>query len=240
MTIKTQPISYRDEDAPLTGFLAWDDTRSDRRPGILVVHGGAGLDDHARNRARRVAEAGFIAFACDMFGDGVAGDRQRVIARIMELHGDPARLCRRAQAGLAALASHPLVDGHLAAIGFCFGGMTVLELARSGAELAGVVSIHGSLGTARPAEPGAVNTKVLVCHGALDPHVPMAQVTAFMEEMNRAGADWQLIAYGGAMHGFTHEDAASLARPGVAYHGPTDARSWTATQTFLAEVFGSD
>jgi dienelactone hydrolase len=239
MTINTQPISYRDGDAPLTGFLAWNDSRSDRRPGILVVHGGAGLDDHAKNRARRIAEIGFIAFACDMFGDGVAGERQRVIARIMELRGDPARLCGRAQAGLAALASHPKVDGRVAAIGFCFGGMTVLELARAGTEISGVVSIHGSLETTRPAEPGAVKTKVLVCHGALDPHVPMAHVTAFVEEMKRAGADWQFIAYGGAMHGFTHEDAARLGHPGVAYHGPSDARSWTATQTFFAELFGS-
>ncbi len=238
-TIKTQPISYRDGDTPLTGLLAWDHTRSDKRPGILVVHGGAGLDNHARNRTRRIAEIGFVAFACDMFGDGVAGERQRVIARIMELRADPARLCRRAQSGLDALASHPKVDGRLAAIGFCFGGMTVLEIARSGVELAGVVSIHGSLATTQPAAPGAVKAKVLVCHGALDPHVPMAHVTTFIEEMNEAGADWQLIAYGGAMHGFTHEDAASLGHPGVAYHGPSDARSWTATQAFFAELFGS-
>lgn len=240
MVIKTQPLPYRDGDTPLTGFLVWDDARSDRRPGIMVVHGGAGLDDHARKRARRIAELGFVVFACDMYGDGVAGERQRVLARINELRGDQARLCRRAQAGLAVLAAHPQVDGRLAAVGFCFGGMTVLELARAGADLAGVVSIHGGLETTRPAEPRAVKAKVLVCHGALDPHVPMAQVTALIEEMNRAGADWQLIAYGGAMHGFTDEGAASLRVPGVAYHAPTNARSWTAMRSFFSELFGAD
>ncbi len=151
---------------------------------------------------------------------------------------------RRGQAGLAALARSPDTDGRFAAIGFCFGGLTVLalarageELARAGEELAGVASIHGSLATTRPAEPGSVKPRVLVCHGALDPHVPLDHVTGFADEMNVARADWQLIMYGGAMHGFTHRRAVPGATPGVAYDSLADARSFAATRAFLAEAF---
>ncbi|MGD1095272.1 MAG: dienelactone hydrolase family protein, partial [Bryobacteraceae bacterium] len=233
----TKLITYDDGDTSLTGFLAWDEMRQDRRPGIMVVHGSAGLDNHAKSRSQRLAEMGFVVFACDMFGDGVAGDRQRVLARIKELTGDPTRLCQRARAGIEVLASHPQVDGRLAAVGYCFGGMTVLELARAGIELAAVVSVHGSLKTTRPAQTAAVKAKILVCHGALDPHVPASDVTGFMEEMNLAGVDYQFIVYGGAMHGFTHEDAAIFKAPGVAYHPLADARSSTAMQVFFDQVF---
>jgi len=234
-----QPVNYSDGDVHLTGFLAWDVTRTERRPGILVVHGGRGVDDHAKGRARQLAELGFVAFACDMYGDDVAGDREHKMARIKELSADPTRICQRAKAGIDVLASHPQVDGRMAAIGYCFGGMTVLELARSGAELAGVVSIHGSLKTTRAAPASAVKAKVLVCHGALDPHVPQSHVTAFIDEMNNAGADWQLIVYGGAMHGFTDENPAEFKVPGVAYNATADARSRGAMEKFLGELFGS-
>jgi dienelactone hydrolase len=236
MAIQTQEIEYHDGDAELAGLLAWDDARDQRRPGILVVHGGAGLDDHAKGRARRLAEFGFVAFACDMYGKGVAGNRERVMARIMELRSDRAKLCQRTRAGMEVLASKRWVDGRIAAVGYCFGGMTVLELARSGTELAGVVSVHGSLDTSRPAEPESVKAKILVCHGALDPHVPMTQVSSFAEEMKHAGADWQLIVYGGAMHGFTHESGPYV--PGVAYDALADARSGAAMQSFFGELFG--
>ena len=171
-----------------------------------------------------------------MFGDGVAGDRERVMACLMGLRDDPQRMSRRAEAGLAALARCPEAGGRFAAIGFCFGGLTVLTLARSGAALAGVVSMHGSLATVKPAEPGTVTARVLACHGALDPHVPLADVTRFAEEMDHARADWQLIMYGGAMHGFTHEHAVPGAIPGVAYDAATDQRSFLAARTFLAEA----
>src|SRR5260370_15793794 len=156
----TQQLGYRDQDTALSGFLAWDDTRGSQRPGILVVHGGAGLDEHAKQRAQHIAELGFVAFACDMYGDGVAGDRQRVMACAMELRDDPERLCRRAQAGIDVLAANPHVDRRLAAVGYCFGGMTVLQLARSRIELAGVVSIHGNLKTTRPAQGSLVKARV--------------------------------------------------------------------------------
>jgi dienelactone hydrolase len=234
--IASKALSYLDAGTPLTGVLMWDEAQPARRPGILLIHGGAGLDQHARDQARRYAELGYAVLACDMFGDGVAGDRARVIACITALRDDPALLARRGRAGLTALAGCPEVGDELAAIGFCFGGMAALALARSGAGLDAVVSIHGSLATARPAEPGTVTAKILVCHGAADPHIPMSDVVAFTDEMNHAGADWQLIAYGGAVHGFTHQHAAPGATPGVAYDRAADERSFAATRTFLTET----
>lgn len=230
-------LPYSDRDIRLTGMLYWDETVPGRRPGILLIHGGAGLDDHARQQARRYAGLGYAVLACDMLGDGVAGHRERVITCLTALRDDPALLVRRGQAGLAALSGFPGTDGRVAAVGFCFGGMAALALARSGEPLDGVVSIHGSLATGRPAEPGQVQASLLVCHGALDPHVPLADVTAFAEEMNRADADWQLIAYGGALHGFTHQHAAPGAFPGVAYDARSDNRSFAAARAFLAEAF---
>jgi dienelactone hydrolase len=167
----------------------------------------------------------------------VAGDRQQVMARITELRSEAGKLCRRASAGLEVLRSHPRVDGPIAAVGYCFGGMTVLELARSGAEIQGVVSVHGTLQTSAPAQAEIVKAKVLVCHGALDPHVPTTQVNSFVEEMIRARADWQLIVYGEAMHGFTHQERPTAL--GIAYNALADARSAEAIRSFLAELFGS-
>ncbi len=236
MTMQTKAIEYQDGETELTGQLVWDDSRKDRRPGILVVHGGAGLDEHAKGRARRFAELGFAVFACDMYGKGVAGNREQTMARLMEFKAARAKLVARARAGLEVLASQPQVDGRMAAVGYCFGGMTALELARSGAELAGVVSVHGSLDTPQAATAGRVKAKILVCHGALDPHVPMAHVNAFMQEMNGAGANWQLNVYGGAMHGFTHETGPY--HPGVAYSAQADARSSSAIRDFLGEIVG--
>jgi len=236
MATATRVVTYDDQETALTGYLAWDDAAGDPLPGLLLVHGGAGLDDHARGQARRYAALGYAVLAGDMFGDGVAGDRERVMTCLMGLRDDPQRMSRRAQAGLTALAACSEADGCLAAVGFCFGGLVVLTLARSGADLRGVVSIHGSLATAKPAEPGTVMAKVLACHGALDPHVPLADVTRFAEEMNHARVDWQLIMYGGAMHGFTHEHAHPGAMPGVAYDAVADQRSFAAARTFLAEA----
>jgi dienelactone hydrolase len=159
------------------------------------------------------------------------------MASIKELVGDRDKLCQRALAGVNVLASHRQVNGQIAAVGYCFGGRTVLELARNGADLAGVISVHGSLETPQPARPGEIKAKILVCHGSLDPHVPTEQVTAFIEEMNASGPDYQLIVYGGAMHGFTHDSGPQA--PGVAYHASSDRRSFTAIKSFLAETVGT-
>ena len=206
------------------------------RPGVLVVHGGAGLDDHARGRARRFAESGFVVFACDIYGEGVTGNRELTIRHIGDLRSNRTALVRRVKSAIEILSSRPEVDGRIAAVGYCFGGMIVLEYARSGAAISGVVSVHGGLETTTPAEPSSVRARILVCHGALDPHAPMSQVTTFAEEMKNACADYQLIVYGNAMHGFTHETATGQ-QPGVRYHAQTDARSSVAIADFLRELF---
>jgi len=236
VNITTRDLSYRDLDTSLTGLFCWNDVQEGQRPGILLIHGGAGLDAHAREQACRYAALGYAVLACDMFGDGIAGDRERVMTCLLALRDDPDLLVRRGQAGLAALAGCPEAAEPTAAVGFCFGGMAALALARAGTDLAGVVSIHGSLATSAPARPGAVTAKVLACHGAADPHVPPADVAAFAAEMNRAEADWQLVMYGRALHGFTHKHAAPGATPGVAYDRLADKRSFAAARTFLAEA----
>jgi dienelactone hydrolase len=230
---------YDDEGTPLTGVLFRDEGADAPRPSILLVHGGAGLDEHACGQARRYAALGYTVFACDMLGDGVAGDRGRIIHALTTLRDDPAVMARRAGAGLAALSRCPGAGGPVAAIGFCFGGLVALTLARAGEPLAGAVSIHGSLSAVQRAEPGEVRARLLVCHGALDPHVPLSDVTAFAEEMEAAGADWQLNMYGGALHGFTHAHVTGTQVPGVAYHPVADRRSFADVRAFLAGAFAA-
>ena len=196
MRLETERIVYRDGDARLDGFFAIDADRAGKRPGVLVVHGGAGIDDHARGRARRFAESGLAVFACDMYGEGVTGNRERIVRHIGDLRNNRPALVRRVQSAIEILLSRPEIDGRIAAVGYCFGGMIVLEYARSGSTIGGVVSVHGSLETTSPAEPSSIRARMLVCQGALDPHVPMSQVTTFAEEMKHAGADYQLIVYG--------------------------------------------
>jgi dienelactone hydrolase len=228
---------YTDGGTPLTGVLCRDGNRTESRPAILLVHGGAGLDEHARDQARRYAALGYVVLAADMFGEAVRGRRDRIVSCLTGMRDDPDSMVRRARAGLAALERCPGTSGRTAAVGFCFGGMVALALARAGAPIDGAVSIHGSLATVRRAGAGGVRARVLACHGALDPHVPLTDVTAFADEMNAAGADWQLIMYGGALHGFTHSRATPGEVPGVAYDPAADRRSFTAAASFLDEVF---
>src|SRR6516162_5403942 len=145
MAISTRAVPYFDGQTPLTGELHWNNSLDGKRPGILLVHGGAGLDEHAKNQADRYAAAGYVVFACDMFGSDVAGNRERVLNCLTTMRDDPGRLVARGMAGLTALSLCPEADGRFAAVGFCFGGLAVLALARSGAHLAAAVSIHGSL-----------------------------------------------------------------------------------------------
>jgi dienelactone hydrolase len=233
----SRPLRYHHDETPLTGMLYRDGTQQSPRPGVLILHGGAGLDDHARDQARRWADLGYAVLACDLFGDGVAGDRERVMKCLTGLRDDPALLAARVRAGLEALRGTGDADGRFAAVGFCFGGMAALALARSGERLAGAVSIHGSLATSNPARPDAVAARILVCHGASDPHVPLDDVTAFAREMGSARANWQLTMYGGAVHGFTHRHARPGAIPGVAYDEPADRHSFADASRFLAEAF---
>ncbi|WP_051450666.1 dienelactone hydrolase family protein [Actinospica robiniae] len=228
-------LSYADGDTPLRGYLHVCHAAAGRLPGILLVHGGAGLDAHAREQAGRYADLGYAVLAADIFGPAVPGaGREQTVAAIKALRDDPDTLVRRATAGITALNEAPESAGCFAAVGFCFGGMTVLTLARAGADLAAVVSMHGSLATGRPAEPGAVRARVLACHGARDPHVPMADVAAFSEEMIKAEADWRLAMYGTAVHGFTHQHAVPGEIPGVDYDRTADEESFETASAFLS------
>ena len=234
--VMTHDVRYFDGDEALNGMFACHSSPPQQRPGIVIVHGGAGLDDHARGRAQKFADAGYLAFACDMYGESIRGKRDRVMQQIAHLRSARIALTTRVDAAIRVLSADVRFDGRLAIVGYCLGGLIALECARARLDVAGVVSVHANLGTAAPAEPGSIKARVLVCHGSLDPHSPGTQVSAFAEEMNRAEADFQLIVYGRAMHGFTHEAAIQPAN-GVAYDAAADRRSAVAIQTFLDELF---
>ncbi len=238
--VTTHDISYEADGRTMVGTLALPEG-TDPRPGVLVSHEGPGLDDHARSRAVRLAdERGYVAFALDYHGGGqpLTG-RDEMMARIGELRGDPQRARAIATAGLDVLRAEARTDtDFLAAIGFCFGGTLSLELARSGADLKAVVGFHAGLGPARPEDARHIRAKVLMLIGADDPLVDSAQRDAFEEEMRAGGVDWQLNLYGGAVHSFTNPRASQVDLPGIAYHEPTDRRSWQAMLNLFDEVLG--
>jgi len=237
--VKTEPVEYHDGDAVLEGFLAYDDAAQVPQPGILVVHEWMGLGDYTKRRARQLAELGYVALAADMYGKGVyAKDHDEAAKLSGALRGDRHTMRGRILAALEVLKSFPRVDAQrLGAIGYCFGGSAVLELARSGAEVDAVVSFHGALDTPMPAPPGAVKGKILVCHGADDAFVTQEQVAAFEDEMRRAGADYQVIQFPGAVHSFTVAEAGDDPSKGMAYHPDADRRSWEAMLQLFNTVF---
>jgi len=232
-------LVYNQGATTLRGHLVYDPALAGPRPGVLVVPEWWGLNDYAKSRAAQLAKLGYIALAVDMYGNGKTAATAPEAGKLAgALKADRPLLRARIQAGLAALQQQRLADPkRIAAIGYCFGGTAVLELARSGAELAGVVSFHGGLDTSSPADARNITCKVLVCHGADDPYEPTAQVLAFQEEMRRAAVDWQMIWYGGAVHSFTNPQSGNDNSKGAAYNERADRRSWAAMQTFLAEVF---
>jgi len=237
--IETKAIEYQQGDTRLVGYLAIPKDAKGPLPGVLVVHEWKGLNDYAKRRADQLAELGYVAFATDIYGDGkVAADAKEARALSSLYKNDRALLRARAAAGLAALKAQPGVAGDkVAAIGYCFGGTAVLELARSGADMAGAISFHGGLDTPAPQDAKNIRARVLALHGADDPNVPAEQVAAFEQEMRAAGVDWQLIAYGGAVHGFTNPAHGSDNSKGVAYNAAADARSWAAMRQFFVELF---
>ncbi len=239
---KSHTIAYRVGGVEHVGYVAYPAESAGRLPAVLVVHDWMGLGSYAKRRADELAGLGYVALAADMYGGGrVARDTKEAQALAGALkQGDRAEMRRRAAAALAALKAFRLTDtNRVAAIGYCFGGTTVLELARAGSDIKGVVSFHGGLDTAAPAAPGGIRAAVLACHGADDPYVPKSEVEGFQEEMRKAGADWQLIAYSGAVHSFTNPDAGSDPSRGAAYHARADRRSWALMKSFLNELFGS-
>ncbi|GFE56475.1 dienelactone hydrolase family protein [Geobacter sp. AOG1] len=237
--VLTKTIEYRHGDALLQGYLAWDDAVKGKRPGVLVVHEWWGHNAYVRHRAEQLAQLGYVAFALDMYGKGILAKTPEEAGKLAGQFKNDRPLGRaRARAGLDVLLQQELTDpARVAAVGYCFGGTTVLEMARGGAPLAGVVSFHGGLDTPLPAQPGAIKAKVLVLHGADDPFVPAEQITVFENEMRQAGADWQLVKYGGAVHSFTNPESDSYNLKGAAYNKKADMRSWEAMRAFFGEIF---
>jgi len=237
--IETATVVYEHDGVTLEGYVAYDDSFPGPQPGVLIVHQWKGLSDYEIKRAHLLAELGYVAFCADIYGQGVRPRTTEEAAQQAGLYrGDRPLMRARAQAGLDALKAQPRVDpARTAAIGYCFGGGVVLELARSGADTRAVVSFHGNLDSPDSADAEQIEAAVLACHGAADPHVPPEQVAAFAAEMNAAAVDWQLIMYGGAVHSFTDWNAGSDPAQGVAYHVAADHRSWADMLQLFGEVF---
>lgn len=238
--VKTQPVEYKHGDTVLEGFLAYDDAVPGKRPGVLVVPEWWGLGQHAKNSAQKLAEMGYVAFAVDMYGKGkLTKDPQEAMRWAGPFRTDRQLMRDRVKAALDVLLANEHVDpAKIGAIGYCFGGTTVLELARSGADVKGVVSFHGGLSSPNPADAKNIKGRVLACHGADDPNVKPEEVAAFEKEMRDAKVDWQLNAYGNAVHSFTNPEAGNDNSKGVAYNEKAAKRSWEAMQTFFRDTFG--
>lgn len=237
--LRTQQIEYRDGPTVLKGVLVYDDATEDLRPAVLVLPEWWGVTDYPKQRATQLARMGYVALAADMFGNGLQTDDAKQAGQWATPFFTNRKLMRqRAQAGLDTLLNQKYVDkSRVAAIGYCFGGTAALELARGGAALAGVISFHGDLTRTADQGPDNIKAKVLACHGADDPMVPLAAMNAFIDEMKQAKADWQINTYSGAMHAFTNPAADKHQLPGVAYHEQADKRSWMALCDFFAELF---
>lgn len=238
MSIQTQTVEYKDGDTVLAAYMAWDDAVAGPRPGVLVSHAWAGRADFEDRKAERLAELGYVGFALDMYGQGVTGKSPEENAALMQpFLDDRTLLQRRMRLSLEQLSAQKEVDSdRIAAIGFCFGGLCVLDLARSGADLRGAVSFHGLLGAPGNTSGTKIASKVLVLHGWRDPLAPPEQVLTFADEMAAHDVDWQLQVYGNCMHAFTNPEAESP-EDGMQYDPTADHRSWDSMWVFLNEVF---
>jgi dienelactone hydrolase len=240
--IQGDTVEYRAQGVAMKGYLAYDENIQGKRPGVLVVHEWWGLNEYARKRARMLAELGYSALAVDMFGEGKQAmhpdDAGKFSSELMK-NFDVAKA--RFMAAMDFLKQQPTTDpARLAAIGYCFGGGVVLNLAREGMDLRGVASFHGSLKGVRPAQPGSVKAKVLVLHGADDKFIPLDQIEAFKQEMTAAGADFRFISYPGALHSFTNPDATEMGKKfnmPIAYNEKADKESWNEMKGFLNRIF---
>ncbi len=239
--MKKETIEYNDGQTVCEGYLVYDDAVKGTRPGVLVVHDwmGLGPESNARVRCEMLAQLGYVAFAADMYGKGVRpSNRDEASAEAGKFYKDRALFRSRATAALNYLKSRPETDSNrIAAIGYCYGGTGVLELARSGAQISGVVTFHGGLASASPDDAKNIKCKVLILHGADDPFVPADQVAAFEKEMAEAKVDWQLVKFSGAVHSFSNPAAGNDPASGAAYNESADKRSWVAMKDFFGEIF---
>jgi len=240
--IEGKEVDYSAAGVVMKGYLAYDKGITGKRPGVLVVHEWWGLNEYARKRARMLAEMGYSALAVDMYGDGTHAihpdDAGKFSSELMK-DFDVAKA--RFMAAMEFLKKQATVDpGQIAAIGYCFGGGIVLNMARQGVDLKGVASFHGSLTAVKPAQPGTLKANILVLHGADDTFVTPEQIEVFKNEMKKAGADFQFIVYPGATHSFTNPDADAYAKKfnlPLKYNSEADKRSWEELRKFLAMVF---
>jgi dienelactone hydrolase len=240
--IETRTVRYTHNDTTLRGYLATPADRAGEAPGVLVVHEWWGVNDYAKGRAEQLARLGYVAFAADMYGGGrTTTESAEASAWAGALYRDPATLRSRAHEALRILRDTDGVDaGRIAAIGFCFGGTTVLHLAYAGAPLSGVVSFHGGLPVPTEEDPAAIEARILVLHGAADPHVPAEEQRAFIEAMEARETDWLMTRFGHAVHSFTNPAAGDDAASGAAYHADAAERSWRRMLLFLHELFGTE
>ncbi|MFZ5998637.1 MAG: dienelactone hydrolase family protein [Nitrospirota bacterium] len=237
--VRTQVIEYKQNGTVLEGYLAFDDKLKGKRPGVLVVHEWMGINPYIKKRTEQLAKLGYVAFAADIYGKGVRPKNEKEAAAQANIYKSDRPLMRaRVKAGLETLRKHDLTDTRrIAAIGYCFGGTTVLELARSGEDINGVVSFHGGLDTPNPGDAKNIKAKVLALHGADDPFVPMKDVLAFQDEMRKGGVDWHMVICGNAVHSFTNPEVGTDPSKGAAYNEKADKRSWNAMKVFFAEIF---
>lgn len=240
----TRPVSWTVGDTTFDGVFVYDDASTAPRPGLLMVPNWYGVNDSAIANAKTIAGTKYVVLLVDMYGRGVrptnVGEAGKAAGAV---YADRLELRARINTALDTLRSAdglPLVSTDVGAIGFCFGGATVLELARSGANLAGVASFHGSLDTPLPAGAGDIDTAVLVMNGADDTFVTAENITGFESEMRQAGADWQFVNYGGAVHCFAEPDEDGSAIPGCKFHAPSHRRSMALMHSFFDERFAND
>jgi dienelactone hydrolase len=239
--VKTKVVTYTYDGTTLKGFLAWDDAVKGKRPGVLVVHEFWGLNDYARKRAEELAKLGYVAFACDMYGDGKTTEHPKEAGKFAaEVRMNLKTWQGRAMAGLKVLQDSDLVDTrNLAAIGYCFGGSTALQLAYSGAPVKAVATFHAALPTPSGDEAKAIKAKVLICHGADDTFIPKEAIDKFRAALDTAKTDYQFISYPGTVHSFTVPDADKVGLKGLSYNEKADRDSWTRLQTLLRTVFAT-
>jgi len=237
--VQSRTVSYQVDDTEFTGYLYWDDAQSGKRPGVLVVHEWWGLNDYARKRARMLAELGYVAFAVDMYGNDQVTDKPDQAREWMqEVTADVEGWRERAMKGVEQLLGSGMVaDDQLAAIGYCFGGATVLQMSYANAPVKGVVSFHGALPAAPEEAKGKIGPQILVLHGQADSFIAPEVVTNFRNKLDEAGATWEMNTYGGVRHGFTNPDAAAFGIPNLAYDEMADKRSWARMQAFFNELF---
>jgi len=237
--IHTETIEYKDGDVTLEGYLAYDESFKDKRPGVLVVHQWMGLTDYEKMRCEMLAKLGYFAFAADIYGkDNRPSDMKSAGEQAMKFKNDRALLRSRVNAALNEMRKQEFVNTNkLGAIGYCFGGTTVLELARSGADIKGLVSFHGTLETPKPEDAKNIKAKLLICNGGADPNVPATQIEAFEKEMKDAGVDYKIISYEGAVHSFTIPTAGNDPSKGSAYNEKADKASWEDMKKFFTEIF---